>query len=572
MFEKKIRTILISFCACVLFACEDEKASDNAHPSSTTLECTENPTNNPNCYVVKNRELPPINEVFPSGSYGYGDVVMFNWMETVAWFLRSDNHKYGYDMDPYAIFSEKDDEAAQRGRDVYVSVEEKEKAFVRVKIDPEVKNDFHLYKVENGIVDKTDLVDAKEACSKNKCVDEVELSEGNYVVYYGDEAMERYLHVISYPLKKEKVIFVPFGDINAPGCNKDGRNGCYTQDDVQDVVDKIFSQAVMKITVEKKDPEDIGLDKYLTVELSEPSPSLAVLDKIHNTETYGYFRELEDYNNSDDETRSFAKQTLETKYNRIKTNKIVLAINQMRIQWQFDKESSDEFNNYSALEQAIEKNGGKNLSMKMKSSCGGGETSVTFSGKNPKEDGSFTPVGLPSIKNGCTYTLYADVVPFIPEQPKGAQITHYYSEELFCNSGETQEECNERIASLPPPGGIVWGSHQEGKASLNTLAHEIGHCFGLTDLYIADDDPTYAPHYAQYFAVDESNLMGWQLPTGMRLRYRPLFIAATLYGTLIDDLKGGKAIEEQWECVRSYKKCSKLRKGLSFSTLREKLN
>lgn len=557
-----IKIVLMSLCIYVLLACDDEKSSENAHPSSTTLDCTENPTNNPNCYVVKNRELPPINEVFPSGSYGYGDVVMFNWMETVAWFLRSDNHKYGYDMDPYAIFSEKDDEAAQRGRDVYVSVKEKENAFVLVKIDPEIKNDFHLYKVENGTVDKTDLVDAKEACSKNKCVDEVKLSEGDYVVYYGNEKKERYLHVISYPLQSEKVIFVPFGDVNASGCNKDGKNGCYTKDKVQPVVEKIFSQAVMKITLDEKKPEEIGLDKHLTVELSEPSPSSAVLDKIHNTETYGYLKELEDYYNSDDATQSYAQETVKAKYNRIKHNKIVLAINQMRIQWQFNKESSDEFNNYSALEQAIEKNGGKNLSMKMKSSCGGGEVTVTFSGKNPKEDGSFTPVGLPSIKNGCTYTLYADVVPFIPEQPKGAQVTHNYNEELFCESDETLDECNERTKHLPSPGGIVWGSHQEGEASLNTLAHEIGHSFGLTDIYIAADDPTYAPHYARYFAVDESNLMGWQLPTGMRLRYRPLFIASTLYGNLIDDPDGGYAIEKQWECVRSYKKCSSLKESL----------
>lgn len=562
MIKLFFKIVCISLSISILFACEDEKISENAHPSSTTLDCAENPTNNPNCYVIYDHDLPPIEEIFPSESYGYGDVVEFNWMETIAWFLRSDNHKYGFDMDPYALFSDNGDDAAERGRDVYVSVKESESAVVRVRIDPETKDEFHLYRIKNGMVDKTDYVDAKKACSENNCVDEVHLPEGDYAVYYGDEKKERYLHIISYPLQVEKVIFVQFGDVDAPGCNENEQNGCYTKDKVQYIVDKIFPQAVMNIIVDNKTPEEIGLDKYLTIELSEHNPSSGVLNKIHNTEMYGYLRELENYYNSDDAAQFYAQETVKAKYNRIKHNKIVLAINQMRIQWQFDKESSDEFNNYPALVQAIEKSGGKSLSMKMKSSCGGSDVIVTFSGKNPKPDGTFTPVGLPTIKNGCTYTLYAEVAPFVPEQPKGAQVTYNYNEELFCEPKETREECDERIKHLPTPGGVVWGSHQEGEASLNTLAHEIGHSFGLTDIHIAADDPTYAPNYGHYFSVDESNLMGWQLPTGMRLRYRPLFIAATLYGNLIDDPNGGYAVEKQWECVRSYKKCSSLRESL----------
>ena len=163
MIKLFFKIVCISLSISILFACEDEKISENAHPSSTTLDCAENPTNNPNCYVIYDHDLPPIKEIFPSESYGYGDVVEFNWMETIAWFLRSDKHKYGFDMDPYALFSDNGDDAAERGRDVYVSVKESESAVVRVRIDPETKDEFHLYRIKNGMVDKTDYVDAKKA-------------------------------------------------------------------------------------------------------------------------------------------------------------------------------------------------------------------------------------------------------------------------------------------------------------------------------------------------------------------------------------------------------------------------
>lgn len=561
MIKLFFKIVCISLSISILFACEDEKISENAHPSSTTLDCAENPTNNPNCYVIYDHDLPPIKEIFPSESYGYGDVVEFNWMETIAWFLRSDKHKYGFDMDPYALFSDNGDDAAERGRDVYVSVKESESAVVRVRIDPETKDEFHLYRIKNGMVDKTDYVDAKKACSENNCVDEVHLHEGDYAVYYGDEKKERYLHIISYPLQVEKVIFVQFGDVDAPGCNENEQNGCYTKDKVQYIVDKIFPQAIVSINLIEKQPNEIGLSDPLLVELSEPNPRDYILDKINKTEEYGYNKEWVEYINAPDEDVFMAEQKLITKYNRVKTKKIVLAINQMRINWHFKKQNSGEFKNYKALAQAISKSGdGKSLSMKLKSSCMREEQSIQLSGK-PNDDGSFTPVGLPisSLKDGCDYDVYADVIPFIPEEPRGVQVTDLNRDEILCKVGESQKECNERIAKLPIAGGIVWGSHVAGDASLNTLSHEIGHSFGLTDIHIAADDPTYAPNYDHYFSVDESNLMGWQLPTGMRLRYRPVFTAVTLDGSLIPDPVNGWATENQWDCVRSYKKCSTLR-------------
>lgn len=120
-------------------------------------------------------------------------------------------------------------------------------------------------------------------------------------------------------------------------------------------------------------------------------------------------------------------------------------------------------------------------------------------------------------------------------------------------------------------GGIVWGSHLKGESSLNTIVREIGHSFGLTDLFVADDDLTYPYNYAkakksgkveikESFAFNESNVMWFKGESGERLRYRPLFVAQTLDGDRIKvaedtDGKPVYATERQWECIHSSREC-----------------
>jgi len=100
---------------------------------------------------------------------------------------------------------------------------------------------------------------------------------------------------------------------------------------------------------------------------------------------------------------------------------------------------------------------------------------------------------------------------------------------------------------------MVWGSHVGGEGSLNIICHEIGHAYGLTDLYIQDDDPT----IFKGVASSETNLMNYATPIGPRLRYRPLDVVLTSTNNRIK-LKGDKyATENQWECIRFSEKCNK---------------
>ena len=52
--------------------------------------------------------------------------------------------------------------------------------------------------------------------------------------------------------------------------------------------------------------------------------------------------------------------------------------------------------------------------------------------------------------------------------------------------------------------------------------------------------------------------MNYSSPNGMRLRYRPLAVAKTIDGELIDK-KGssGFETEKQWDCIRSSVDCFK---------------
>ena len=100
------------------------------------------------------------------------------------------------------------------------------------------------------------------------------------------------------------------------------------------------------------------------------------------------------------------------------------------------------------------------------------------------------PVDAPHLAGTPPFDSHADgergqgylnlSYPFVPNQPDAAQVTQPFA---------LSED--ERVVI----GGIVWGSHLKGESSLNTIVHEIGHSFGLTDLFIADNDFSYPYNY-----------------------------------------------------------------------------
>ncbi len=578
MIEKLIKILVVLLSVFALASCdEDDTKKGKVEPVP----------NDPNDYTYDWRELPPFDKIFKSESYGDGDVVTFDWTQTLAWFLKSDDYKYGFDMDPYAIFD--DGEAPLRGSDVYVSVKRNELANVKIRIDPKTKKMYHLHKVdENGEIVEEDVVSAKDICLKEDCIDEVSLPAGDYAVYYDDMDVERYLHIIPYTLDPPReIIYVQFGDDDAPGCIKDGKNGCYTKKKVEEKFNEIMRQAVVEGRFIEKKPSDIGLDNPILVDVSSaydmndlnstPNWDL-IFDYINSTDEFGYGKEeriystsVDDYNgclkkgtkdcSTEERLYLTAESNYSIKYDKIKYNHIVLAINQMRVQWSFEG-GQNVFNNYAAFKKALEYEKRNDLEMTLdESSCGGGERTVRVSAKNIDENlNVFTAAisGVTRLKNGCAYTIYADVHPFSPDAAdRIVQFNHGYLEKRTTSLSSRQ-----KVVS----GGIVWGGHTEGKVSLNVIVHEIGHSFGLSDLYIADDDPTFALNYvekdifgynpAKYkFAVDESNLMGWAHPAGQRLRYRPLLVSRTGAGEKIT-YNGAFVTEKQWDCLRSYQKCN----------------
>lgn len=589
---KVLKFFFTSLCILFLQACDDDgSASDNVNP---TPRCEEN---DPNCLSFNTRTSPIPEEVYDFGSESYadGDVVTFDWPETLEWFLESsknkyEDYKYGYDRDPYSIYS--DEEAPLRGKDVYISVIKNKDAYVRIRLDPNTKKDFHLHRINK---DKTikdfDVISASEICENKDCTKDIPLKEGSYAIYHGDEDIERYLHIIPYSLESPREIhYVEFGKYNSPGCvDENKHNGCYTKDIVEKRFNEIMFQAIVQGRLTEIAPSEINLDESFTVDVSigfDPSDvsdhpiSDQIFETINLSESYGYGNEENDFvdfvnvhgENCDNDC-SNEVQTLynnyKRKYNQIKNKHIVLALNQMRIQWTFSAETSKLFYSYLAFKKALEYEKKDYLPMILESECGGGKRNIQLKAKNPYGN-TFEPefIGAGTFEKNCIYNVYADVHPFIPDMPLAAQVTHTFDINLPYELVQGEEDGKEKKETEKDKdrvvtGGIVWGSHGVGDVSVNTIVHEIGHTYGLTDLFIAKDDPSYVPNY-QYkpFAFDEGNLMGWQNPTGKRIRYRPLFIAETSNGKLIPLSKDQYATESQWECMRSYSNCSKKKKTI----------
>lgn len=661
---KVLKFFFTSLCILFLQACDDDgTASDNVNP---TPRCEEN---DPNCYKLSIKDIIPYEGEYDFETYGNGEVVEFHWKETLAWFLESDKHEYGYDRDPYSNFDY--EEAAFRGKDVYLSVETGKTAYVKIRIDKNSSEDFHLYQIkENGDVEKKDLVSAKDICKKTDCIDDIPLSSGNYVVFNGDEKLERYLHIIPYPKDSYKeVLFVKLGNENAVGClNDKGETGCYTNGDVMTRFNTIMSQAVVNAKFTDVTPSEVnlrdgkkGFEDKLWIDLTEKrKKEIEIYDdegkkvighkkieypivndlyeKIKYTNKYGcgkeydelteaaklsdpvkdvykeaynnYITKVNEYNDAlirectyeegqyvncsskittlkeeldelkkirDDAETNYGPliddynskvKAFNNAYQDAREKHFALGINEMRIGWKVEGFTNEVYENFNAvinLCQKEEESGpigigdddvicnkkASSLSMRLYNDCSKSSIPVQMKiGTNNKDEDSFfaSISGAGSFDRKCMYFVYADVFPFVPDDAQTAQVT----------TCEYKSEANKAVI-----GGLVWGAHLNGGASLNTIVHEIGHSYGLTDLYIADDEPTFAATYTSMyntFAFDEGNIMFWRIPSGQRIRYRPLFVVKTgtseRYSLNHNDLPP-YATENQWECIRNSEKCFK---------------
>ena len=577
MFENVTRWIVLLASVGTLIACDEDKATGDSHAA---VDCNE--SNNPNCYTTHPGNSP-ISGDYDYESYGDGDVVTFKWDQTLAWFLQSDAHQYGYDRDPFSNLADYVD----RGKDVYMSVLKGEMAIVKVFVDPESKKEYHLHKIneEKEILQK-DIVVGTDVCSDAGCTKEYSLPVGHYAVYYGDFDKKRYLHIIEYTNKTNPIYFIQFGDEYGNSCNIGNDNGCYTKKTVQDNYNRVMSQVVTtgnftEITPSSVGLETVGSDDILVVDLTkerevtDESTQHPIVKEFYykflESEDFGYGKEKKEFETAEKELNdaevkynkgeidvsaynnvvtaySNAISAYNTAMERSWTKHIALGINEMRIQWKFNlNDGKIEFHNYNAFERVcqVDKDACEAgvLSMILKSDdCGDKDVPVKLS-VSSRDGNDFVPkISGIGLKDNCRYTIYADVYPFVPDDPNAAQIT----------INNFKSETDHSVI-----GGMVWGSHLNGSASLNTIVHEIGHSFGLTDLYKDPADPSNAPEQYYYFAFNESNIMANSVPSGDRLRYRPLFVVNTGTNDRISIGDGWFATENQWDCVRSNSKCHK---------------
>lgn len=563
MVSEMMKLLYILICVLVFVACdEDDHISGEEDPGDG---CSE-----PKCYKDGPATSPLSEDVYKFESYSEGAVVTYLWDKPLPWFLpsKTDKHKYGFDRDPYSNLAD----YVERGRDVYMSVKTGDDAYLRIYVDPDAKDVFSLRKIDEG--NKVIFVGDDICDSDNGCIAEKSLKAGDYAVYYGDVDQKRYLHIKPYSPKTNIIYYVEFGSPVASDCYIGEGNGCYTKVDVENYYNEVMSQVVVSGRFEYMNPKPKELEgDVLVVDLTEESSAYLnnLSDKIGEDEGFGYGTEkkkldvlkdkLEEISKDDPDYSSVvskynsAVEDYNSAFDKFLNKHFVLAINEMRIQWFLSDGTTKNLKNKKDFVRACSLNESicdkSSMTMSMKLSSGNcGVKNIPVKVKIVDDSGDNFNIGVSgySLKKGCNYIIYADVYPFVPGAPYTAQRTITQSK---CVVEYGVKKCDNTVL-----GGMVWGSHLTGDASLYTIVHEIGHSFGLKDLYIDPNDPTRVPEpYSYAIAMDEKNLMSYQVPSGKRLRYRPLEVVKTGSNERIRLKDGSNAVEKQWDCIRSNKEC-----------------
>lgn len=553
MFYKLILSILF---AVLCLGCSKKSVEDDMHGDLDLETCSENPSlpgcdDGPkviHCYEISS--VGPCRGGFNPHIYvetkAAGSVQDFNWLNTLPWYYETENYPYGFDKDPMSNWPDR----VESGRDVYVSVASDDIASVDLKIPPEYTKTISLVKVDDGTV----------ICSGSACQATHSLEAGDYKLMNGTEDMDRNLHIISYDKKEPyEITYIQFDGEGGKTCTVD--EGCYTHLSVQENLNKILSQAVLSANLNKANPIDIGLGNIFEVDMTEKFDELFYTTLVNNMLHKGVTR-------------------------------TVFAINSVRLVWRLDNPASLlSMNNYYDFAKAYSKNNkiaiedGGLAPMFMKSysntcATGVGITPVPVYAKlisHNDKDNVFSVslqdyAGRPvSFSADCDY-LYIDSYGFIPGEKGVAQIMWPFGVE------ETID--GKKINKVT--GGVAFAVRQSGEYSKNTIVHEIGHSFGLSDIYIDPEDPSIAYCYQKtadgYYARDdipltyadgslvdfsgmlidnhfvysrcnyttsEADLMNYQVPTGPRLRYRLMPIVGT--GSNIPN----GTYDSQWECLRN---------------------
>ena len=594
---------LFVYFTCVI-ACKDYESGD-VYAGKNSMQCHQQ-SQVLNC-IKYNPLSGPVGDISNDNAiFGNGEIEEIDWESTLSWFLKSYNHHYGFDIDPLALYPDH----IENGQDVYVSVKSGERAKIQIRADPNTKDIFHLHKInDNKQVVASDIYQGSDICDSINCLKEIELSEGDYAVYYGDVDKNRYIHIIGFSNDIKKIDFIQYGEADNPNCFYGEENGCYIKDNVEESFNDVFSQAVVEGNFENREPIEFNLDDILFVNLTEPMDLNDYLSNIitkivleknpemnkrfeiyksYKTQQMEKIKAQEDLQEELNEylaqsactqtyqnlrkkitTMGYEIESLRLKISRAYSDfivssqmenwsvNIVFGINEMSIGWDLSLNEISEFvvlQNYSDYNNACT----KYYKITYDEGCLNKRFPMYLISSNPQEQLKFVEAEMIDFNtetNTFSLKLYNlgnlsrfyqyTLAADIYPIVPGFPYAIAYAAQIPAHIENGFPKKNGPAAVI---GGLVWGAHASGQNSYNILNHEIAHTYGMSDAYMSEQDPYI------YKPTDETNLMNYAFPIGSKIAYRQKQVVYSSSNERIMNV-GKYATESQWLCIRDKTKC-----------------
>ena len=470
------------------------------------------------------------------------EIQTFDWRNVNATFAEDTQHKYGFDQDP-------------KGKDpnIYISTKENEGIRVMPYFSSIAYDNFYLHDESSNTVDfggkdpqlfkdkPTQLSDKKTTYVLYGCR-KIPLRRQPSPSCYN---LRKKIHVLPYTLKTKNIVYT---QIDGDGwnsqdseCNKGFNETCVT-----DIFNKIYNQAVVNVNIaEKGSQKDYKLDGLIEVSMNNQEENKYVLkdllektvDKINKSGALEK-DEFGKYKNTDNPYWH-----------------IVFAVNKVRKKWDLSKCISSTYD-LSSCKKFHPEDEPANTEYRLYNKD---------NGPNPKTD------PIVEIKMIQTLNSLDEVVMHYYIEKKGNPFPYQYSpkEVLYTDNGypvipypkepsglvgavsiPLDKKFNKNLELFDdylPYGSIIFVPRKAGKTGYYMLMHELGHSFGLTDVaksyvfkFIEDDRERGSFYlnkygnmgkgnrkYENFYASSETNLMSWQTPNGIKLRYRPSQMVCT---------------------------------------------
>ncbi|MBP5768156.1 MAG: hypothetical protein J6W51_03475 [Fibrobacter sp.] len=433
----------------------------------------------------------------PIEHYVYnGAIRPYVWDEHIDGFNEIKGYKYGFDKNPYGqIYEELD-------KNVYITVSNKEDLSTYKLFVPVLSNGTYGIYNSYALKDVNSTVDSYIPIQDGI---EVSLPAGRYQLYGVDMngiycPVDRFVEILAYQPKPKKIVYV---ELNGTGLSDIGyKDGYFNQVDVEQKFAEIYGQAVLEGDFITKTPEDLGLPSGINISVNMMVQEESKDDPFNIA-----------YEHAANLINSGKREFLNT----------IIAVNKMEKYWPL--RVIDDSYSFMLDERYDPADEPSNVQyyIRVSSECGGGSSQpvtlkegVNSEGKKlyraHGNDGKVVPI------NDCSVLFTENGYPVVTATPGAAAVNAAFT------SGTLHM------------GGIAWVPYGKGGVgSYYTMMHELGHSFGLTDVeknFNEENIPLYYESglYSGYVvnaATSESNLMAWQQPTGVKLRYRGSQVVCT---------------------------------------------